>query len=152
MKKLLLLMLISLQGYAQLKTIHVKKTEIGYVDLEYLYRINTETGDSSYYVWFHFKDMTYEVLTQYSSVWLENEEEFTKLVSNLKLALAELENRDSEVFWKEKKYGLIKWSKKKHIYLYDDRSGYTVLSKSNIEKMIAWLSPIGFGSPTPKSE
>jgi hypothetical protein len=132
---------------AQTKRIEISQLKISTISAKYTKSINIETKDTAYYVYLGFKNAKYPAITDLKSVFLSTDEDTKNLIKDLKSALPEIETKQS-IEWKKDLYRLTLYDFSNGLYIYEKPSkgtGYTVISKKEVENLISWLQSFEFG-------
>jgi hypothetical protein len=149
MKKILLLALLVL-GFgmnAQKKTVDISKTEIGKLNAKHSLSIDLEKKDTIAYVYLGFQNEKYKSISDRKSILFRNQEEVNAFIKDLKTAFPEMETKQN-INWKKEKYSISLYDFSFEMYLSDKPSsvsGYTLLTKKDVENLITWLEKIQFG-------
>jgi hypothetical protein len=149
MKKLLLILVLgsSISIIAQNKTVNISKTTIGGLRPSYAKSINLEVKDSIYYVYIGFENEKYSTISDSKSLFLTQDVHVKAFTNDLKTAKLEMETKQN-IEWKKELYGLSLFDFSDKLYILEsasDGSGYTTISKKDLEELIKWLESIEFG-------
>jgi len=152
MKKFIILFLLStfsLVVTAQNKTVKISELQIGVLSCKYSMRIDLEKKDTIRYIYLGFQNAKYSSITDIKSVMFDVSKDSTDVYDfkkDLKMALSEIGNKTS-ISWDKKNYSVALYDFNNKLYLREaskDGSGYTLLTKGQVEKLIDWIDIIGF--------
>lgn len=132
---------------AQKKRLEISKTKIGNLSPNYSKSIDLEKNDTIYYVYIGFQNLKYKSITDSKSIFLTNDSDIKGLVKDLKMALAEM-NVKQNIEWKKELYALILYDFSNELYIAESPkkgSGYTTISKKEVDELIKWLESFEFG-------
>ena len=144
-----LLLVLTIEGNAQVKRVSISETKIGTVNCLYGMSVDLEKGDTTTYIHLGFQNAKYSSITDIKSIFFvmaTDSNDVSNFVKDLKMALGEMESKES-ISWDKKKYSLTLYDFSNSLYLREARSdgdGHTMLSKKQVEKLISWLESIGF--------
>ena len=148
MKKILLLFisLVSVVVNAQNKTIKVSTIRLKEVTGEYCKDVNLETKDTLSYVTIGFQNAKYSNISDYKTLHFNNQTQLDEFINDLKTALPELGTKQI-LTWNRKLYDLtIGEGFSNTLFLFaDTQSGYTMLKKNDIEKLLKWFESFRIG-------
>lgn len=151
MKKLslksLLAILFAVSMNAQKKTIDVSLIKIGQISGKYSKVIDLEKNDTLSYVYLGFQNFKYKTISDIRSVFFPKQEDLKSFVEDLKTALPEVGSKQN-IDWKRQLYSISVFDFSSNLYLSERPSkgdGYTIISKKELEKLIAWLETIQIG-------
>lgn len=132
---------------AQTKKIDISKLKIGAISALYAKSIDIEKNDTIFYVYLGFQNAKFKSISDMKSVFLSKDEETKNLLKDLKSALPEIGTKQS-IAWKKDLYGITLYDFSNGLYFYENPSkgsGYTVIQKNDVEKLISWLESFEFG-------
>lgn len=135
--------------FGQKKVINISETKIGTVSCKYSQSIDLEKGDTLTYVFLGFSNAKYTTITDIVSIMfliIDDSSNVIGFVKNLKSAYNEMGSK-STISWDKEEYKINLYDFTDNLYLYEAESsgsGYTILSKKQVEKLYTWLEGIGF--------
>lgn len=144
---LVLFSLFTVSMIAQRKTVDISSLKAGQVSAKYSKVINLETKDTVSYVYLGFQNAKYSSISDIKSIMLSRQEDLKEFIKDLKIALPEI-NTKQNIDWTKNNYGLTVYDFSNGLYLREKEkngSGYTILQKKDVEKLIIWLESIDFG-------
>ncbi len=151
MKKIILFLVMSLafsvSGNAQKKRVTILESKIGLLNTNYSKTIDLETKTTLYYLYIGFQNQKYTSITDLKYVFITNDADLKDLIKDLKMAMPEMENKQT-IEWTKDLYKLTLYDFSDKLYFYESPkkgSGYTTISKKEVEKLILWLESIQFG-------
>lgn len=152
MKKLLLLFILTLsvmmEVNAQEKKIELSSEKIGSISCKYNKLINLESKDTTFYLILLFQNVHYSSIIDTKAVMFTDQVNLDEFIKDLKTALPEMGTKVS-INWSRDLYSLSLHDFSAGLYLSEkstEGSGYTVLNKKGVEKLIAWLETIHMGN------
>lgn len=151
MKKIILLSIFllafSVSGNAQQKRVTILESKIGLLSPMYGKTIDLDSNTTNYYLYIGFQNQKYSSITDLKSVFITNDADLKVLIKDLKMALIEMETKQN-IEWTKDKYKLSLYDFSNKLYFSESPkkgSGYTTISKKEVEKLIIWLESIQFG-------
>lgn len=149
MKKIILSIIffaLSLSCFCQTKRIKILTDKIGAVNCNYSKTIDIETADTTYYVALYYQNSKYTQITDLQFIHFSKKEALDNFIKKLKSTLPEIIIEENEMNWEGEGYRFSKWGGYKQLVLFNDKNGYTMLNIKQVEKLIALLEKIDFGS------
>jgi len=143
-----LLLLFSTCIYAQKKRVNLSKSTIGTISAEYTKSIDLEKNDTLYYVYCGFQNKKYSSISDIKSIFITKDEDLKSLIKDLKTAVNEMGVDKVNINWTRENYELVLYDFSNELYILEKPkkgSGYTTLSKKQVEEFIFWLEKIDFG-------
>ena len=151
MKKILFISILFLcyanSLMAQKKRVDVSKSNIGSLMSTYVKSIDLEVKDTVYYVYIGFQNEKYKTITDAKSIFLTKDVEVKALIKDLKTAVLEMETKQN-IEWRKELYVLALYDFSNRLYISEKPtkgSGYTTISKKEVEELIKWLESFEFG-------
>lgn len=151
MKKIILFLVMSLvfsvSGKAQQKRVTILESKIGLLKPSYSKTIDLETKTTLYYLYIGFQNQKYKSITDSKSVFITNDADLKNLIKDLKMAMPEMESKQN-IEWKKDLYILALYDFSDKLYFCESPkkgSGYTTISKKEVEELILWLESFQFG-------
>lgn len=139
------IIILSLNLHAQKKTNDLSVEEIKpFIVCKYSQVIDMDKADTSYYVYMAFQNEKYKSITDVQSVGIADSTMLADFIKDLKGALAEMDNKASQMDWDRKRYKIHKYDFSKDLYLENYKGGYVIINKKSTESLIAWLESIRF--------
>ena len=141
------LIFILMIGFSQTKTITISESKIGTITCKYEKEIDIENSDTTYYLMLLFQNSKYLHITDFKAIYFNNQQGLNDFISDLSAALPEM-NTKSDISWRKEAYCIDVNDFSKYMYIYEKPSkgsGYTILSKKQVEKLILWLKNINIG-------
>jgi hypothetical protein len=132
---------------AQKKRVDVSKSNIGSLMSTYVKSIDLEVKDTVYYVYIGFQNEKYKTITDAKSIFLTKDVEVKALIKDLKTAVLEMETKQN-IEWRKELYVLALYDFSNRLYISEKPtkgSGYTTISKKEVEELIKWLESFEFG-------
>jgi hypothetical protein len=154
MKKIILSLaffISSLSCFCQTKRIKILTDKIGAVNCKYSKSIDIETEDTAYYVSLLYQNFRYTQIVDIQSIFFSEKEELDNFIKKLKSTLPEIIIEENDMSWEGKGYRFRKRGGNRGLILYNEEDGYTKLTIKQVEKLIALLEKIDFGSDVIKS-
>jgi hypothetical protein len=151
MKKIILFLVMSLaftvSGNAQQKRVTILESKFGLLSPMYGKTIDLDTNTTNYYLYIGFQNQKYSSITDLKSVFITKDADLKALIKDLKTALIEMETKQN-IEWTKDKYKLALYDFSNKLYFSESPkkgSGYTTISKKEVENLILWLESFQFG-------
>ncbi len=136
--------------FAQKKNITLKhfsgKNSTTHLEGDFSQFIDMDKGDTTHYVSFTFQNSKYSTITDMVSVIITKKTEWEEFLSDLKAA-SESWSKGESISWDRGSYSLAVPAKGKRAFFQEPNkkgSGYTVLYKKDIDRIIEWSQQFKF--------
>ena len=132
---------------AQKKITELAKTKIGTINGLYQKTIDFDKNDTSYISMLRFQNSKYSSITDNVYIAFLHEKNKNSFIEDLKAAIPQMGTKTT-MLWDRNDYSLNVYDFSKNLYVREAKrrgSGYTEISKSQVEKLIEWLSSFEIG-------
>jgi len=155
MKKLLiaLFLLISFSAFAQTKKTKILEEKIGAINLSYSKNVDLDKNETHYFCSLIFQNAKYTSISDIKAISFVDKNELEAFTKDLnKIYEQILLDEKVDFSFKRTEYSLVLYDFSPNLYLnsFKGVTGYTILGKPLVKKLIDNLSKIDFGSDTLK--